>query len=165
MLLGSETSDVELEKLLESLGAIIVIDELETGSSYFWNEVIPQPDRLMALALRYLGRPHSALKDNNWRRRPDRIFQLFEDYQADAVIISKQIYCHPHGADNHMVWKLLRERNIPFHYFERDTTFPYEEIRMRMEAFLNMVTPGLNRLVGLMQIASSAETIATVQEI
>ena len=143
MLIGSPTSDVELEKLVESLGANIVIDEICTGSCYFWNEVIPQDDRLMAISLRYLGRPHCALKDNNWRRRPAHIYQLYEDYQAHGVIIAKQIYCHPHGTDNPLIWKVLRERNIPFHYFERDTTLPYEETRLRMEAFISMLKPEL----------------------
>jgi benzoyl-CoA reductase subunit C len=143
MLVGSPTSDAELEKLVESLGANVVIDEICTGSCYFWNEVIPQPDRLMAISLRYLGRPHCALKDNNWRRRPTHIYQLYEDYQAHGVIIAKQIYCHPHGTDNPLVWKVLRERNIPFHFFERDTTLPYEETRLRIEAFINMLKPEL----------------------
>lgn len=143
MLIGSETSDVELEKLVESLGGNIVIDEICTGSCYFWNEVIPQNDRLMAISLRYLGRPHCALKDNNWRRRPAHIYQLFEDYQAQGVIIAKQIYCHPHGTDNPHMWTILRERNIPFHYMERDTTLPLEETRLRMEAFINMIKPEL----------------------
>ncbi len=143
MLIGSDTSDAALEKLVEELGANVVIDEICTGSCYFWNEVIPQPDRLMAISLRYLGRPHCALKDNNWRRRPAHIHQLYEDYQAQGVIIAKQIYCHPHGTDNPLIWKILRERNIPFHYFERDTTLPYEETRLRMEAFINMLKPML----------------------
>jgi benzoyl-CoA reductase/2-hydroxyglutaryl-CoA dehydratase subunit BcrC/BadD/HgdB len=97
----------------------------------------------MAISLRYLGRPHCALKDNNWRRRPAHIHRLYEDYQAQGVIIAKQIYCHPHGTDNYIVWKLLRERNVPFHYFERDTTLPYEETRLRMEAFINLIKPEL----------------------
>jgi benzoyl-CoA reductase subunit C len=143
MLVGSPTSDVALEELVESLGANVVIDEVCTGSCYFWNEVIPQSDRLMAISLRYLGRPHCALKDNNWRRRPAHIHQLYEDYQAQGVIIAKQIYCHPHGTDNPLIWKTLRERNIPFHYFERDTTLPYEETRLRLEAFINMLKPML----------------------
>jgi benzoyl-CoA reductase subunit C len=143
MLIGSPTSDVALEELVESVGANVVIDEVCTGSCYFWNEVIPQPDRLMAISLRYLGRPHCALKDNNWRRRPAHIHQLYEDYQAQGVIIAKQIYCHPHGTDNPLIWKILRERNIPFHYFERDTTLSYEETRLRMEAFINMLKPML----------------------
>jgi benzoyl-CoA reductase subunit C len=148
MLVGSETYDAELEKLVESLGANIVIDELDNGSSYIWNNIIPQKDRLMAIGLRYLGRPHSALKDNVWRRRPEHIYELFEDFQADGVIIAKQIYCHPHGTDMYAVWKLLRERNIPYHTFERDSTLPYEETRLGVEALINMIKPGMTRLYG-----------------
>jgi benzoyl-CoA reductase subunit C len=148
MLIGSETFDTALEEMAEAQGANIVVDELDNGSSYFWNDVVYQQDRLMALALRYLGRPHSALKDNNWRRRPQRIFELAEDYAVDAAIIAKQVYCHSHGSDTYMVWKLLRERNIPFHYFERYTLLPGDETAMRLEAFLNMVKEGATHLAG-----------------
>lgn len=148
MLVGSETWNTDLEEMVEDLGADIVIDELDSGSSYFWNEVIPQSDRLKAIALRYLGRPHNPIKDNNWRRRPQHIFELSEDYFVDGVIIAKQIYCHLHGTDNYSVWKMLRERNIPYTYFERDTTLPVEETRLRLEAFLNMLRPGLTHLMG-----------------
>ncbi len=138
MLIGSETSDSNLERMVESLGANVVIDELCTGSCYFWNEVIPQKDRLLAVAMRYLGRPHCALKDNNWRRRPPHIYNLYEDYNAQGVIINKQIYCHPHGTDNPHMWTVLRERNYPFHYMERDTMAD-QESRTRIEAFINMI--------------------------
>ncbi len=126
----------------------MVIDELDNGTSYFWNTIYPQRDRLMAISLRYLNRPHNPVKDNNWRRRPEQIFELSEDYHVDGAIIAKQIYCHLHGTDNYMVWKLLRERNIPFHYFERDMHIPKEETELRLEAFLNMVRGGITRLAG-----------------
>jgi benzoyl-CoA reductase subunit C len=148
MLIGSETHDAKLEELVESLGGNVVIDELDNGASYYWNDVNLQKDRLMALSLRYLGRPHNPVKDNNWRRRPQHIFELSEDYHIDGAVIAKQIYCHLHGTDNYAVWKILRERNIPFHYFERDTTLPLEETELRLDAFMNMLRPGLVRLVG-----------------
>lgn len=143
MLVGSPTSDAELESLIESLGATVVVDELCTGSGYFWNEVIPQRDRLMAIALRYLGKPHCALKDNNYRRRPQHIRNLIEDFNAQGVIIVKQIYCHPHGTDNPEIWKTLRERYVPFHFIERDTTLAVEETTARIEAFIDMLQPQL----------------------
>jgi benzoyl-CoA reductase subunit C len=143
MLIGSQTSDTELERVVESLGANVVIDELCTGSSYFWNEVIPQSDRLLALSLRYLDKPHCALKDNNYRRRPAHICQLIETYNVKGVIIAKQVYCHPHGTDNPIIWQTLRDRHIPFHYLERDTTLPVGETRTRIEAFINMLQPDL----------------------
>jgi len=137
MLVGSPASDAELEKLIESLGAVVVVDELCTGGAYFWNEVVPMDDRLMAISLRYLGKPHCALKDNNWRRRPQFIHQLYEDWNAKGVIISKQIYCHPHGTDNPELWKQFRERYMPFHFLERDTTQPGRGMKVRLDAFLN----------------------------
>ena len=148
ILIGSETYDAQLEKLVEDAGGNVVIDELDNGSSYIWNEIIVQKDRLMAIGMRYMDKPHSALKDNVWRRRPEHIFRLSEDFQADAAIIAKQIYCHPHGTDMYAVWKILRERNIPYHTFERDTTLPYEETRLGIEALINMVKPGMTRVVG-----------------
>ena len=148
ILIGSETYDAELEKRVEELGGNVVIDELDNGSGYIWNEVIPLKDRLMAVGLRYMGKPHSALKDNVWRRRPEHIFTLSEDFQVDAAIIAKQIYCHPHGSDMYAVWKILRERNIPYHTFERDTTLPYQETRLGIEALTNMVRQGMTRLDG-----------------
>ena len=148
ILIGSETYDAQLEKLIEEAGGNVVVDELDNGSAYIWNEVYPMKDRLMAIGLRYMSKPHSALKDNVWRRRPEHIFRLFEDFQADAAIIAKQIYCHPHGTDMYAVWKLLQERNIPYHTFERDTTLPREETLLGVEALINMVKPGMTRLNG-----------------
>ena len=54
------------------------------------------------------------------------------------MIIAKQIYCHPHGTDNPHMWTILRERNIPFHYMERDTMAD-TEVSTRLEAFINML--------------------------
>ena len=148
MIVGSETWDSGLEELVEAHGANVVIDELDNGSSYYWNNVLPQEDRLMSLALRYLSRPHSALKDNNYRRRPQHIFELAEDFSVDGVLLEKQIYCHSHGSDMYAVWKILRERYIPFHYFERGNMLPEDETAARLESFLSMLKPGLNHLHG-----------------
>ncbi len=148
MLIGSETFNTDLEEMVESMGGDIVVDELDNGTGYYWNNIIPQKDRLMAISLRYLGRPKNPIKDNNWRRRPQHIFELAEDYNVDGALVVKQIYCHLHGTDNYAVWKILRERYIPYHFFERDTTLPIEETQLRLESFMNMLKPGLNHLEG-----------------
>jgi benzoyl-CoA reductase subunit C len=148
MLIGSETYDARLEELVESLGADIVVDELDNGSGYFWNNVIPMQDRMMAVGLRYLARPHSALKDNNMRRRPQRISELAEDYNIDGALVAKQVYCHSHGSDMYMVFKTLRERYIPYHYFERVNVLSKNETLSRIESFLSMIKPGISHIQG-----------------
>ncbi|MBI4296542.1 MAG: 2-hydroxyacyl-CoA dehydratase, partial [Chloroflexi bacterium] len=143
MLLGSDTHDTRLERLIESLGATIVIDELCNGSGYFWSEVIPQEDRLIAIAMRYLDKPHCPLKDIRYRRRPTHIQHLAEDYDVQGVVMSLQKYCVPHHFDNPFVMDALRERGIPFHLLERDTTIPVGETQTRIEAFLDIFRPEL----------------------
>jgi benzoyl-CoA reductase subunit C len=144
MLLGSETYNSELERLIESLGAIVVIDELCNGSSYFWNEVIPQKDRLMALTMRYLDKPHCAIKDNRYRRRTIHIQHLAEDYNVHGAIILMQRYCSANGFDNPFVADALKERMVPFHFIElMDMTIPTGETITRMEAFIDMLRPKL----------------------
>ena len=46
------------------------------------------------------------------------------------------------------VWKLLRERSIPYHTFERDTTLPERETMLRIKALIAMVEQGMTRLRG-----------------
>ncbi|MFQ6618911.1 MAG: 2-hydroxyacyl-CoA dehydratase, partial [Fidelibacterota bacterium] len=41
MILGSENDDTGFIKMVESLGALFVVDDHCTGTRYFWNEVIP----------------------------------------------------------------------------------------------------------------------------
>ncbi len=148
LLLGSETWDTSLEEIAESVGADFVIDELDNGSSYCWNNIIPLSDRLQAIGMRYLDKPRSPIRDDNYRRRPQHIFDLIEDWGVDGVVIEKQILCHLHGTDNYAVWKLLRDRYVPFHFLERDNTNPVEETTLRLEAFVNVLKPSLNHIHG-----------------
>ena len=140
---GSPTHDTKMETLIESLGAVIVIDELCTGSAYFWNEVVPQEDRLMAIARRYLDKPPCPEKEIRYASRPAHILQLIERFNAKGVIIDKQTYCDPHGSDNHRIWAALKERRIPFHYMERDTNLAQGDLEARLEAFIDMLHPEL----------------------
>ncbi len=95
----------------------------------------------MALALRYIDRPRCPLKDIIHRRRVAHIMQLVEDYNVQGVIISLQKFCHPYQFDNPVVMTALRDRQIPFHIIEHDNTYPAAELRMRIEAFLQIVRP------------------------
>src|SRR3989339_1075628 len=66
MLIGSENDDVELIKMIEqglSLPATVVIDEHCTGTRYFCGEVVPEEDRIQAIASRYIDRPPCPAKD------------------------------------------------------------------------------------------------------
>ena len=54
MIVGSEDDDIKFLNMVESCGGLFVIDDHCTGSRYFWNQVVHEEDRLMALSKRYI---------------------------------------------------------------------------------------------------------------
>jgi benzoyl-CoA reductase subunit C len=138
IVISSET-DVEFISLIESLGAQVVIDDVCTGSRYFWNDVVSAEDGLSAIAVRYLDRPPCPLRDLPERRRLSRIVALAKDYNVDGAIIALQKFCEPHAFDTPSIERALKENGIPSLFLELDITLAAGQLQTRIEAFLEMV--------------------------
>jgi benzoyl-CoA reductase subunit C len=138
MLLGSEVSDVRLIELIESTGASVVIDRLSFGSNYVWNSVIPDEDRLLALAYRYMDKPRSPVKDESYRRRVNEIVSFAIDYNVQGVVYATHKFCIPHQQDRPPILKDFGKRLVPVHEIEYDDTLPVGEFRTRLETFAGM---------------------------
>jgi benzoyl-CoA reductase subunit C len=139
MLIGSESDDIELLRLIESLGANVVIDDHCTGTRYFWNEVIVEEDRLSAIADRYISKPPCPLKDLVERHRFPHILKLAEDYNVQGVFLVQQKFCDPHEFDMAPIESLFKAQHIPTLFLELDTTIPAGQFRTRIEAFLELL--------------------------
>jgi benzoyl-CoA reductase subunit C len=140
MIIGSEDDDSAFIKMVESVGATIVIDDHCTGSRYFWNEAVPANDRLQAIADRYIDRPACPSKDWPQRNRLPHLLQLSKDYNIQGVIIIQQKFCDPHELDIPVIIKMFKENNIPTLFLEFDVTVPIGPFKTRVEAFLEMMT-------------------------
>ena len=136
MIVGSEDDDTEFLKMVESLGATVVADDHCTGTRYFWDEVVPNPDPLYAIASRYVDRTPCPTKDWPERRRFPRILQYAKEYDAKGAIIIQQKFCDPHEADIPPLTAYLKENGIPSLFLEFDVTVPLGQFRIRVEAFL-----------------------------
>ncbi len=139
MFVGSENDDTEFIKMVESVGAMVVVDDHCTGTRYFWNETPRMPDRLEAMAKRYVERPACPAKDHVERSRFPHILQLAKDYDAQGVILIQQKFCDPHEADIPVLRSYLEENGFPCLFLEFDVTVPMGQFRIRTEAFLEMI--------------------------
>lgn len=140
MIIGSENDDIPFTEMVEQIcGATFVTDDHCTGTRYFWNEVIPKEDRLMAIANRYVDRIPCPTKDWPARRRVDHIKTMVEEYEVQGVIVIQQKFCDPHELDIPAIQKSLKEINIPTLFLEFDITAPLGPFRIRVEAFLEMM--------------------------
>jgi len=140
MILGSENDDRIFVKMVESVGAIIVIDDHCTGSRYFWEEVEPDGDRITSIATRYIRRPACPSKDWPERKRLEHVFGLARQWNVAGAIIIQQKFCDPHEMDIPAQKKYLNEHGIPTLILELDVTVPVGQFRIRTEAFLEMIS-------------------------
>jgi benzoyl-CoA reductase subunit C len=140
MLVGSEDDDIPFVQMVESLGAVVVIDEHCTGTRYFWNEVEINGNPLRSLADRYIERPACPSKDWPARTRIPHVLSLAREYDAKGVILIQQKFCDPHELDIPALKKALEEVGIPTLFLEFDVTVPLGQFRVRVEAFLEMLS-------------------------
>jgi benzoyl-CoA reductase subunit C len=144
MIIGSENDDRPFMEMVEKdLRGTFVIDEHCTGSRYFWNEVVPDKDRLQAIANRYLDRTPCPNKDwgmeDNSRKRFPHILQLAKDYGVQGAILVQQKFCDPHELDIPSLRRYLESNGIPCYFLEFEVTVPVGQFKIRVEAFLEQI--------------------------
>lgn len=137
--LSSESDSVELLDLVESLGSQIVIDDNCIGTRYFWNEVLPQEDRLRAINDRYMAKPFCPVKDMVERWRLPHIRKLAEDFRVKGAVYAKIKFCDSHEYDIPEIKATLEGMGVPLLVLECDIIIPEGQFRTRIEAFLEML--------------------------
>ncbi len=139
MLIGSEDDDIAFLRMCESCEATIVTDDHCTGTRYFWNEVVPQENRLEAIARRYIDRVPCPTKDWEERRRLPHIINLAKEWKVDGAVVIQQKFCDPHELDNTKIRQELDANDIPSIFLELDVTVPVGQFKVRMDAFVEMI--------------------------
>ena len=140
MIIGSESDDAEFIDMVESRGATIVADDHCTGSRYFWNQVEPNGDPVQAIADRYVDRVPCPSKDWPESTRFAHILQMARDYDVQGAILLQQKFCDPHESDNPLLVRFLDENDLPSLFLELAGTIPVGQFRLRIEAFLEMLS-------------------------
>lgn len=140
--IGSENDDAGLIGMIESLGTTIVIEDHCTGKRYFWNDVLPNKDGdlLQAIADRYIDRTPCPTKDYDRRDRITDFVETAKEYDVKGAVVVQQKFCDPHECDVPTINKMMNEVGIPTYFLELDVTVPYGQFKIRLEAFLEMLT-------------------------
>jgi benzoyl-CoA reductase subunit C len=139
MLIGSEDDDIPFVRMVESLGAVVVVDEHCTGTRYFWNQVELDGSLHDSLAARYIDRPACPSKDWPERTRIPHALALAQEYNVQGAILIQQKFCDPHELDIPALKKALEGAGVPTLFLEFDVTVPLGQFRIRVEAFLEML--------------------------
>lgn len=132
----------KLHHIVESLGAVVVVEESCTGTRYFENLVDESATTLegqiRALAERYMKTNCACFTPNS--ARIDDIVRLADEYRVDGVIDTNLQFCNLYSTESYLVKQALTERNLPVMHVETDySEQDFEQLRTRVEAFLEML--------------------------
>jgi len=117
-----------------------VMDYLEIGLQYFWQDVAEDGDPLRALAARYTrGIPAP------WHTAFDRMKGVIEgwleQYRVEGVVAVVQKYCDTYLYDIPDMEKALQGMGIPFLVIEQDdSTRATGQLMTRIDAFVEMIS-------------------------
>jgi benzoyl-CoA reductase subunit C len=145
MIVGSEDDDRVFMKNVEALGATFVADEQCTGSRYIWDDVVPNEDRLFAIASRYVSRVPCPSKDWPEFTRVNHAVKIAKDFNVQGALVIQNKFCDPHGIEIPPLKDALKQVGVQTYPLEFDVTVPWGQFRTRVEAFLETLT-GLEEL-------------------
>jgi len=149
MIVGNDIHNTNLISRLESLDAVVVVDEMNIGIRYAWGQVDTDLPPLEGLARYYiLGRP---VDMHNWNSdgRLEFIGEMCEEYKVDGVVSEIVRFCTYNGWDKFDLKKQMTERGIPILDIDLEYGHPAgAQVEIRAEAFMEMLESRAEARVG-----------------
>lgn len=132
----------KLHNIIETSGAVVVCEEMCTGTRYFENLVDESGETLdeqfMNLSKRYMKTNCACFTPNTGRI--DDILRMVDEYQVDGVIDCSLMFCCLYDTEKLAVSEALKAKNIPVLSLETDyTDKDAEQLRTRIGAFVEML--------------------------
>jgi benzoyl-CoA reductase subunit C len=144
---GNEIDDTAFINLIEESGAQVVMDDLCTGTRFFWDDVPETLDPLDGIADRYLQThcprtnvPQTQTREKDLENRFGYISRFIKDWQVDGAIFYIVRYCDTCELEGPDLREYLNGLKIPVLMIEDDySTATIGQLRTRVQAFLEMI--------------------------
>ena len=144
---GNEIDDVAFIKLVEEAGAHVVMDDLCTGTRFFWDDVPETGDPLDGIAARYIGIhcprsniPQMGNREQDLANRFGYIAQFVREWACDGAIFYIIRYCDTSELEGPDLREYLNSMHLPVLMIEDDySTSTMGQLRTRVQAFLEMI--------------------------
>jgi benzoyl-CoA reductase subunit C len=139
MISGSIIDNSAFFRLVEDCGALVVTDDLCSGTRYFWDSVEDNQNPLAAIGLRYLNMVPCACMEPPFPRF-EYMLNMIEEYRVDGVILYGLMFCDTFQYDFVGQRKRLAEKNIPVLEVELEhPSLGLGQLKTRIQAFMEML--------------------------
>jgi benzoyl-CoA reductase/2-hydroxyglutaryl-CoA dehydratase subunit BcrC/BadD/HgdB len=145
MIIGNDLHNTNQIANLETLDAVVVVDEMDVGIRRAWGQVDTQLPPMEALARHYvLGRP---VDKHTWNSdgRLEFIGEMAEQYKVDGIVSEIVRFCTYNGWDKFDLKKQMEKRGIPILEIDLEYGHPAgAQVKIRAEAFMEMLESRAN---------------------
>jgi len=141
LLVTSEMLDNPAYISLVEEGCLVAMDDMDTGSRYFIQEVdITLEDPANALARRYLNR-HGAPRMTSWNKQAEQLIKWVKEFNIDGVLALPLAWCYPQRYRMPLLTRRFDEAGIPSLCLEREYHLTnVGQLRTRIGAFVEMLS-------------------------
>ena len=94
---------------------------------------------MAAIAARYIDRPPCPTKDWPERSRLQHCMALARQWKVQGVVMVQQKFCNPHELEIPEQKRHFEKQGIPTLTLELDAAMPTGQLRIKTEAFLEML--------------------------
>jgi len=144
---GNEIDDTAFIELIEGSGAQVVMDDLCTGTRFFWDDVPETEDPIDGIAKRYLAThcprtnvPQVGNREEDLENRYGFIKDFIREWKADGAIFYIIRFCDTCELEGPDLREYLNSLSIPVLMIEDDySVSTIGQLRTRVQAFLEMI--------------------------
>lgn len=132
--------DPRFLKFVEDMGCIVAMDDLDTGSRFFWGEVgEPKSDPVAALSRHYLNRPPCP-RMVEWPPQVEQLAAWAKEFRIDGILELSLVNSPPRAYRTPYLRSAMADRRIPFVSVEREYCFSsVGQLGNRIEPFIEML--------------------------
>jgi len=134
---GHIIDDPEVLNVIEDSGGIVVSDDLDSGSRYFWSLVDSAANPIEGIGRRYVKIPSpygSPVTD-----RINYLKVMAKAFQVEGIVFLTRKFCEPYLFDYVTLGRAVKEEGIPSLYLEYEYPLARGALKTRVEAFVEML--------------------------
>lgn len=132
------TDEFNILEMIEGMGGDVVSDDFCWGPRYYWEPVGLKTDPMEAILERYLGKVPAGYR-YPLQPRMDWLLKQVRKHKVRGAIFVIPKYCHPYLIEYPYIERSLKERGIPTLFLESDGAMPPQPVRVRLQAFTEML--------------------------
>jgi len=134
---GHIVDDPDVLRVIEDSGGLIVADDLDTGSRYFWSLTDRAAKPIESISRRYFELPSPY--GSPFEDRIKYLMAMVRAFGVEGVVFATRKFCDPYLFDYVVLGHAVREEGVPSLLLEYEYPLAKGSLKTRVEAFIEML--------------------------